>query len=446
MGVVSLNDDDDLAFFPPFMMGEMVDGQMVIHQVKTADDMAVDDRMAAAAAVLLPRGHPGWLWDRPALVRWCTGSEADLPRNSDGAPTSLVRMAQIGAIAFGPEPWPATTVTVFQRTGRDWIEPWMEGRGTPPPGGTARGGSAELNQLRALLIAELAADTPEDFGDAAIRAANAAHLIWQIPPGQAADLEPRAYASAVFMAVYLGEHGRPSDAVELLGDILVNTIVAFGGDHPAVVETQRKLNTLVSKAIEQSGGIVPGSPEAAGQRAQFALALAEAGKSAEAAEELRVVLADLNRLLGPDHKDVLTVRSNFATLLARAGQTSEALEHQRELLAARIRVLGPEHPHTLISRNNLSTALARAGNISEAIELGRPLLADRIRILGPDHIDTLTSRNNLAVWTGDAGDMAGAVAQLKELLADQTRILGANHPLTAQTRESLANFQAKLGP
>ena len=76
---------------------------------------------------------------------------------------------------------------------------------------------------------------------------------------------------------------------------------------------------------------------------------------------------------------------------------AQAIAIGEPLLADQERVRGPDHPSTLNSRNNLALAYRVAGRAAEAIPLYERTLADRERVLGPDHPDTLTSRNNLAV-------------------------------------------------
>ncbi len=108
------------------------------------------------------------------------------------------------------------------------------------------------------------------------------------------------------------------------------------------------------------------------------------------------VLADQERVLGPDHPDTLGSRDNLANAYQDAGRLDEAISLHEQTLAARERVLGPDHPDTLQSRNNLATAYQDAGRTNEAISLHEQTLAARERVLGPDHPNTLASRNNLA--------------------------------------------------
>ena len=75
---------------------------------------------------------------------------------------------------------------------------------------------------------------------------------------------------------------------------------------------------------------------------------------------------------------------------------AQAIVIGERLVADQERVLGPDHPSTLNSRNSLAIAYQEAGRLDEAISLHEQTLAARERVLGPDHPDTLISRNNLA--------------------------------------------------
>ena len=64
---------------------------------------------------------------------------------------------------------------------------------------------------------------------------------------------------------------------------------------------------------------------------------------------------------------------------------AQAIAVGEPLLADLERVLGPDHPDTLTSRNNLALAYQDAGRAAEAIPLLERTLADCERVLGPDH-------------------------------------------------------------
>ncbi|MET9117571.1 tetratricopeptide repeat protein, partial [Streptomyces longwoodensis] len=62
-----------------------------------------------------------------------------------------------------------------------------------------------------------------------------------------------------------------------------------------------------------------------------------------------------------------------------AGRVTEALELRERVLADRERLLGPDHPDTLTSRSNLANSYSDAGRVTEALELRERVLADRER-------------------------------------------------------------------
>ena len=108
------------------------------------------------------------------------------------------------------------------------------------------------------------------------------------------------------------------------------------------------------------------------------------------------LVADSERVLGPDDPDTLRSRNNLAVAYRAAGRTDEAITLHEQNLAARERVLGPDHPDTVAAGNNLALAYQDAGRTGEAITIFEQTLAARERVLGPDHPDTLSSRGNLA--------------------------------------------------
>ena len=148
--------------------------------------------------------------------------------------------------------------------------------------------------------------------------------------------------------------------------------------------------------------------------------------------------ADLDRLLGPDHRDTLNSRNSLAAAYLTAGQVADAIPLFEQILAARERLLGPDHSDTLTSRNNLASAYQDAGRAVEAIPLFEQTLADRERLLGVGHPRTLSSRSNLAAAYRAGGRTDEAIALFEQTLADRERVLGPQHPDTRTSRKNLA--------
>ena len=118
-----------------------------------------------------------------------------------------------------------------------------------------------------------------------------------------------------------------------------------------------------------------------------------------------------------------------------AGRFADAIALLEKLLADSERILGPEHPDTLQTRSALGLAYRDAGRVAEAIALLEKLVADSERILGPEHPDTLQPRSALGLAYRDAGRVAEAIALFEQVLADRERFSPRAPGHTGCTRE-----------
>jgi tetratricopeptide (TPR) repeat protein len=173
-------------------------------------------------------------------------------------------------------------------------------------------------------------------------------------------------------------------------------------------------------------------------RDSLARAYQSAGKTAAAIALFEHTLGVRERALGLDHPDTLQSRENLAGACLEANRTAEAIALFEQTLAARERMLGHGHPSTLTSRNDLAEAYLEANRTAEAIALFEQTLAARKRVLGPDHPHTLESRDNLAAAYRDADRTAEAVALFEQTLAARERMLGPDHPHTVESQDNLA--------
>jgi tetratricopeptide (TPR) repeat protein len=196
---------------------------------------------------------------------------------------------------------------------------------------------------------------------------------------------------------------------------------------------------------DQERVLGPDHPDTLTARNNLAADYQQVGRTDEAITLHEQNLADRERVLGPDHPDTLASRHNLAADYQQVGRTDEAITLQEQNLADFERILGPDHPDTLTTRNSLATAYRAAGRTDEAITLQEQNLADRERILGPDHPDTLHSRHNLANAYAAAGRTDEAITLHEQNLADRERILGPDHPDTLHSRHNLANAYRSAG-
>ena len=151
------------------------------------------------------------------------------------------------------------------------------------------------------------------------------------------------------------------------------------------------------------------------------------------------LVADSQRVLGPDHPDTLTAQNNLAVAYQEADRAAEAIPLFERTLEALERRLGPEHPDAVTTRNNLAVAYREAGRAAEAIPLLERTLEALERRLGPEHPDAVTTRNNLAVAYREAGRAAEAIPLFERTLAALQRLLGPEHPDVVTARNNLAS-------
>ncbi len=189
---------------------------------------------------------------------------------------------------------------------------------------------------------------------------------------------------------------------------------------------------------DQERVLGPDHPDTLAARNNLAIDYRGVGRTAEAISLHEQVLATRERVLGRDHPDTLNARHSLANAYLAAGRLDEAARLHEQNLADRGRVLGPDHPSTLNARHSLANAYRAAGRLDEAISLHEQNLADHERILGPDHPNTLLLRANLALAYQDAGRLDEAISLYEQALADRGRVLGPDHPDTLQSRNNLA--------
>jgi cytochrome c-type biogenesis protein CcmH/NrfG len=77
----------------------------------------------------------------------------------------------------------------------------------------------------------------------------------------------------------------------------------------------------------------------------------------------------------------LRASSILAFSYRAGGRVDEAIELAQRVLADLERILGPEHPETLRARMIVAFSYRAAGRLDEAIELGQRVLAESERVL-----------------------------------------------------------------
>ena len=119
------------------------------------------------------------------------------------------------------------------------------------------------------------------------------------------------------------------------------------------------------------------------------------------------LIADLDRLLGPDDPDTIRARNDLARAYRETARVADAVPLVEQVLAARERLFGADDPRTLASRNNLASAYRATGRAAEAIGLFEENLAACERLFGADHPRTLASRHSLDLARQESAQAGG---------------------------------------
>ena len=219
----------------------------------------------------------------------------------------------------------------------------------------------------------------------------------------------------------------------------IATFLGTSGNYAAA----RDLFQRVLKALERVLG--PEHRDTLTVRASLAHYTGRAGDEAGARDQYAALLPMRERILRREQRDTLTTRDWLAYWAGRAGDAAGARDQFAELTPVVERILGPEDPETLTARAGLARFTGEAGDAAGARDEYAALLPVRERVLGGEDSDTLTTRDNLVRWTGEAGDAARARDQFAELLPVRERVSGPEHPHTLTARAYLARFTGEAG-
>ena len=295
---------------------------------------------------------------------------------------------------------------------------------------------ADANRIRLAASAPAERAAVQETVVALLEAATAG-----LDPGRPADWPAwrrlRAHMNAVIDL--LADTLDPAVLARLLTVTAVGTEALLGAGRLAAA------GKLAQASVAAAAFLPADDPAALTAHGYLARTLVRRGRSGEAEQIYRDLLADRIRIQGEGHLATLATRHDLAAAVGVQGRFGEAEELYRQLIDDDYRLRGPGHRETLAARYNLARMIGLLGRYAEAAELGRQVLDDQLRLLGPDHPDCLASRQNLARLTGKSGRYAEAERMYREVLADRRRILGDDHPDTLATRHRLARIIGQRG-
>jgi len=199
----------------------------------------------------------------------------------------------------------------------------------------------------------------------------------------------RAAASAVEGSVALANHPDHAAVMEMLGQVAAlaenaGTAADDPGEELAAMLT--RLRSLGLNYLVELGDTMP-----------HAIAIGEP------------LIADLDRLLGPDDPDTVRARNDLARAYRETGRVADAVPLVEQVLTARERLFGADDPRTLASRNNLASAYRATGRAADAIGLFEENLAACERLFGADHPRTLASRHSLDLARQESAQAGGGM-------------------------------------
>lgn len=173
------------------------------------------------------------------------------------------------------------------------------------------------------------------------------------------------------------------------------------------------------------------------------IAFSSFGDHRRALEYDHKALAIRERVLPPDHPDLVTSYGNVGSTYGALGDHEKALEYKLMALEIREKVLPPDHPDLATSYNNLGYTYGKLGNRNKQLEYYRKALEIRERVLPPDDPDLATSYNNLGYTYGKLGDRDKELEYYRKALDIQERVLSRNHPWIAASCSNIAFVYAE---
>lgn len=145
----------------------------------------------------------------------------------------------------------------------------------------------------------------------------------------------------------------------------------------------------------------------------------------------------------PALRSVSRMYNGIAAHLLAKGRTREAEDNMKRVLAMRQKLLGEQHADVASSMVALASVYYRQQRYGEAEGLYRSALAIQKIALGEAHKDTGQTLNNLASALNEQGKYRDAEELYRSALNSQRRAHGDQHPDTASVLQNLASVLTK---
>lgn len=177
----------------------------------------------------------------------------------------------------------------------------------------------------------------------------------------------------------------------------------------------------------------------------LALFYSEQNRYVQAEPIFQRALEVQEKVLGLGHPDVAQNLNNLAVVYRDQGKWTQAELLFQRALEIRKKILGPEHPEVAAVLNNLGMLYRMQGKYTQAEPLFQRALTIRERVLGHDHLDVAQTSNLLAGLYRAQGRYEQAEHFYQRALTINERVLGPEHPDLATTLNNLALLYHDIG-
>lgn len=310
---------------------------------------------------------------------------------------------------------------------------------------------------------------------------------------------PQTLLAKIALTDSLSGCERHFEALEIAEQSLVDAERDLGGTRPIVTALRLKVGVLYRKlarhndaldtfetvASETDGAAGDGQLFSLRARSELAKLYSDLGRELEARQMMENAVYDLERLIGPLHRETLSWKVAFGVILCKNDNDKPALQRALRIFKAvqndcedrfgrtestaltaraqigRIQyllgapdeavaslksvledVVADRHPDNQVQfkvLGHLARAYREAGQPNRAANVAEAAVDWSERVNGRESRTTLEARCELLVLYVRSSDLPDARPYGQELLHDATRILGADDPLTLLVRGHLCN-------
>ena len=199
------------------------------------------------------------------------------------------------------------------------------------------------------------------------------------------------------MAMALTDLERGDEAIAIMQDLAATGTLSARNDLAvAYIRDNRYREALMVLEAMRDEATEVGGPIALRVLGNIALASCELGQHESALTRWAELLEAQRTEFEPDDADVLRTRHNLAREYHHLRDYSRSIAAYDLVIADRERVLGPENPLTLSSQSGRASVALAAGDVADAALRFRNLLDARIRVLGAAHPLTIDTAELLA--------------------------------------------------